>query len=91
VILLLIFLTVGSAVAAAASYKITATAGTGGTISPGTVSFVSGASQKFTFSPNSGYKISDVKVDGASKGAIVTYTFTNVNAAHSIVATFLPH
>jgi PKD repeat protein len=70
-------------------YPITATTGTGGTISPGTVSIPSGGSQTFTILPNSGYAISNVYVDGVSKGAIGAYTFTNVVAAHTISVTFV--
>ena len=43
-----------------------------------------GASQTFTFAPNAGYSIGAVSVDGSNKGAISTYTFTNVQAAHTI-------
>ena len=68
---------------------ISAHAGTGGSISPsGSVSVLEGNSQPFTITPASGYHISDVKVDGASQGAVSTYTFENVTAAHTIEATF---
>ena len=71
------------------SYTITATAGSNGTISPqGTVSINRGANQSFTITPNSGYKIADVKVDGASVGAVSSYSFTNVTGNHTIAATF---
>ena len=68
---------------------ITASAGSGGTISlSGTLTISYGDSKTFTIVPNSGYKISDVKVDGASQGALSTYTFTNVTTNHTISATF---
>ena len=71
------------------AHKITATAGTGGTISPsGAVTVNPGASKTFTITANSGYQISDVKVDGASQGAISTHTFTNVTSDHTISASF---
>ncbi|MBI4765385.1 MAG: fibronectin type III domain-containing protein [Deltaproteobacteria bacterium] len=71
------------------AYTITASAGTGGGISPsGAVSVQSGASQTFIITPNSGYRVSGVTVDGASVGAVTTYTFTNVTANHTIAATF---
>ncbi len=61
----------------------------GGTISPsGTVSVNYGDSKTFTITPNSGYKIKDVKVDGVSVGAVSTYTFTNITSDHKIEATF---
>ena len=68
---------------------ITASAGTGGTISPqGNVSVIYGASQTFNISASTGYYISDVKVDNISVGAVSSYNFTNVTAGHSISATF---
>lgn len=71
------------------SYTITASAGTGGTISPsGAVSVTAGGSRTFTIAANSGYTISGVLVDGASVGAVSTYTFSNVAANHTIAASF---
>lgn len=71
------------------TYTITATAGTGGSISPiGSTSVTSGYSQTYTITANSGYMISDVKVDGSSVGVSSTYTFSSVTEAHSISATF---
>ncbi len=78
-----------SATFKAITYPITASAGTNGAISPaGTVTVNQGANQSFTITPNSGYVVSAVTVDGASAGAVTTYTFTNVQAAHTISATF---
>ena len=72
------------------SYIITASAGSNGTISPsGSVSVTQGASQTFTITPNSGYSVSTVTVDGASVGVVTSYPFTNVQAAHTISATFV--
>jgi hypothetical protein len=71
------------------TYTINASAGSGGGISPsGAVSVTSGGSQTFTITPNSGYRINAVTVDGTGQGAISTYTFTNVTATHTITATF---
>ncbi|MBF0099928.1 MAG: DUF1566 domain-containing protein, partial [Desulfobacterales bacterium] len=68
---------------------ITATAGTGGSITPsGSVSVTQGGSQSFTITANSGYQITDVNVDGTSVGTVSTYTFSNVTANHTIAATF---
>ena len=64
---------------------ITATAGTGGSISPsGTVVVQVHTDKTFSISPNDGYKITDVKVDGASVGPLNTYTFKDVFADHTI-------
>ena len=71
------------------TFTITATAGDNGTISPsGDVVVNSGASQAFTISPDTGYAVDDVLVDGISVGAVSSYTFVNVTAGHTIHATF---
>lgn len=68
---------------------IEATAGIGGTISPiGTLSVPRGSSYSFTISPDSGYSINDLRVDGVSKGALAAYTLNNVNQNHTIAALF---
>jgi hypothetical protein len=68
---------------------ITASTGTNGSISPaGSVNVSIGSGQTFAISPDSGYVVSDVLVDGASVGAIDTYTFSNVAADHTINAVF---
>jgi hypothetical protein len=72
-------------------YTITATAGTGGSITPsGVVSVASGTAKTFTIAASAGYSINDVVVDGVSKGALVSYTFSNISANHSISASFSP-
>ncbi|HWR24015.1 MAG TPA: DUF11 domain-containing protein [Feifaniaceae bacterium] len=71
------------------SYTITASAGAGGSISPsGTVPAAEGSSRTFTITPDTGYGIDFVLVDGVDQGAISSYTFTNVNAGHTISAAF---
>jgi hypothetical protein len=70
-------------------HTITATAGPNGTIAPsGAVSVDPGGSQTFTIVPNTGYRISDVEVDGAMLGVTKSYTFGNVTSDHTISATF---
>jgi len=71
------------------TYSITTSAGSGGSISPlGTVKIKYGDSKTFTIIPNSGYKISNVKVDGVSVGAVSSYTFNNVTSDHTISVAF---
>ena len=71
-------------------FSIAASAGVGGTISPnGTNNYSQGSSQTFTITPNTCYAIADVKVDGISVGTVTTYTFTNIQANHTIEATFV--
>ena len=73
-------------------YTITATAGDGGTISPpGNVTVYETTSQSFTITANADYRLASVMVDGAEAiDQLVdgVYTFTNVNANHTIAATF---
>ena len=70
-------------------YTISASAGSGGTISPsGNVTVSYGGSQTFVIIPNSGYAISDVLVDGVSQGVVGIYAFGNVTAHHTISARF---
>ena len=81
--------TISAVFEAVAPYTITATAGANGTITPdGATSVDCGADQIFTITANVGYQIADVLVDGASVGAISSYTFTEVSAEHTISATF---
>ena len=68
---------------------ITATADEHGKIDPaGTITVPKGESKTFTITPDSGYYIKDVLVDGKSVGAVSTYTFKEVVADHTIHAAF---
>ena len=70
---------------------IQVTAGANGTANPtGDVQVIKGESKTITFQPNRGYVIDAVTVDGSPIGAVKTYTFTNVQANHTIAATFKP-
>jgi hypothetical protein len=70
---------------------ITASAGSGGAISPtGSVSVNYGGSQSFTITANTGYHLVDVSVNGSSVGTVSSFTFTNVQTAYTISATFAP-
>ena len=61
----------------------------GGMITPsGPVMVVCGNSQAFSISPNEGYLLEDVIVDGSSQGPLLTYTFFGVRSNHSITAKF---
>ena len=70
-------------------YTIKATAGTGGSITPsGNVSVREGRDKTFTITPDKGYTVSNVKIDGRSIGAVKSYTFENVKRAHTIEVSF---
>ena len=71
-------------------YTIKATAGTGGSISPsGSVSVREGRDQTFTITPDKGYAVANVKIDGKSIGAVKSYTFENVRRTHTIEVIFM--
>lgn len=68
---------------------VTATAGAGGTISPfGNVRVREGESLTFTITPDKGYVVSSVKVDGKSVGAVKSYTIMNIREDHTIAVVF---
>ena len=72
-------------------FAITATAGKGGTITTKDLTdgkITEGENATFTITPNSGYEIADVKVDGQSIGKKTSYTFKDVDKDHKIEATF---
>ena len=71
------------------THQITASAGINGRISPsGNLIVDNGANQAFTIIPNNSYHVLDVLVDGATVGAVTSYTLTNVTQNHTISATF---
>jgi hypothetical protein len=71
------------------TYTITASAGANGTIGPnGDTTVNHGSDQAFSITPETGYHVADVLVDGTSVGATTSYTFTNVTATHTIAASF---
>ena len=71
------------------TYSISASAGANGTVSPsGSTSVAYGESRTYTFSPSTGYHVSDVLVDGVSVGAVSSYTFNAVSSNHTISASF---
>jgi len=70
-------------------FTISATAGSHGSISPGgTVGVSSGANQGFTLTPDTGYHVDSLYVDGAPVTPATSYTFTNLTANHTIHVTF---
>jgi len=72
------------------THTITASAGSHGSISPsGDVTVNQGSDKTFTITPDTGYQIDDVLVDGSSIGAVSSYTFINVTQDHTISATFI--
>lgn len=73
----------------APTWNIAVTAGAGGTVSPkGMVSVDENGDVTFTITPDSGYEVGEVKVDGKSVGQVTTYTFENVTEDHSLYVVF---
>ena len=71
------------------NWIIHATSTPNGTISPsGLVNVPDGGDQKFAMTPDAGFRVSDVRVDGGSVGSVSSYTFYNVTANHTISAQF---
>ncbi len=78
-----------SAAFAPITHTITSSAGEHGSINPsGTVTVNQGANRHFAITADTGYHVKNVVVDGVSKGAISSYTFTTVEANHTIRASF---
>ena len=85
------------AVFAKKHYTVTATAGSGGAISPAGESSVSfAADQKYTITPEAGYEIDSVKIDGTDVDANTlstiiasgSYTFSQVQKNYTIDVSF---
>lgn len=72
-------------------YQIDIITGAGGTSNPigPTYAPEGGSSMPITFTPNAGYTIYDVKVDGVSIGKVSSYTFTSVTKDHKIEVVFI--
>jgi uncharacterized repeat protein (TIGR02543 family) len=74
-------------------YTITSDAGANGSILPENPTLFEGADQAFSIQALTGYRIDSVTVDGEVVPVTSGYTFTNVQATHTITATFVidPH
>ena len=71
------------------TFTISASAGPHGSIAPaGNVRLALGGAQSYVITPEPGYHVAEVRVDGRSVGAVTSYAFTNVTASHTISAGF---
>jgi len=70
--------------------KITASSGSNGSITPsGVTAFAAGSQPTFTLTPDAGYYVDDILVDGISVGAATSYTFPSpVVTPHTLAAVF---
>ena len=74
------------------TYIIAASSVPNGSIFPaGSVPVVHGDSQTFTITPELGYQIGQITVDGGIVAPAANYTFTNITSDHSISANFIPN
>ncbi len=70
-------------------YTIEASSGTNGTISSmGSSDVEHGDSKTYVFTPQNGYRVKDVKIDGVSIGPVDSYTFSNITKQHTIEVEF---
>lgn len=72
-----------------ATHKVLVSAGNGGSTDPsGSVTVEDWGSVTVNVTPNKGYKIQSVKVDGENMGAVSSYTLSYIKADHTIIVTF---
>lgn len=70
---------------------ITPISGHNGTINPSAPTYIAmGQSQRFTFTPNNNYQVDSVFVNGVEVDSLISYTFLNVTANHSIRVVYSP-
>lgn len=69
-------------------YLVAVTHNDGGKVAPSSMMAGNGEELKFTISPDSGYKISSVKLDGEEKGAVSSYSLI-VSGNHAIEVEFV--
>lgn len=70
-------------------HAVAVTAGPGGTVEPrGLVSVRDGESVSFSFTPDAGYEVAEVKVDGRTVASPAGYLFSNVHDSHTLYVVF---
>ncbi len=73
------------------NYLVAAEAGADGSIAPsGLVALAPGSSTVFTITPDPGFRVADVLVDGETRGPVSVVTFDDLSFNHTIVVTFAP-
>ena len=69
-------------------FTITTSAGEGGSITP-SMTVMQNEDATIVITPNAGYSVSHVYVDGVDQGSILNYSFQNVVANHTVTAEFV--
>jgi len=74
------------------TFSVSVTGDAKGSISPAGSTLVPfGGSQTFSFTPNAGYHVVNVVVDGVSQGALPSFTFSGITAnGHTLKVSFIP-
>ncbi len=81
--------TVTASFTALPAFTVTATAGSGGTITPATRAVLPGDTTTFTVTPNTGFSISSVSGCGGTAGNSSPYTTGPITASCTVTATFV--
>src|SRR5262249_19093048 len=69
--------------------SVVATAGAHGVVNPaGTTSWTYGDAPLYTFTPDPGYHVADVALDGVSIGSPASYAFAPLTTGHSLAVAF---
>lgn len=69
-------------------YTITVSAGEGGSVSPGTTTVEAGKDITFTITPDTGYVVDSLVVDGEQVQSLDSYAFLSVDTNHTLSVTF---
>ncbi|NME71014.1 InlB B-repeat-containing protein [Flammeovirga aprica] len=69
-------------------YWINVTETTDGSVSPSSMQVVAGQNQTFIFTPDEGYSIGEVLINGESVGSVESYTFKEVEADMTLEVLF---
>ncbi|HIW15915.1 MAG TPA: PASTA domain-containing protein [Firmicutes bacterium] len=70
-------------------FTVVLTAGTGGSVSPsGSVTVVAGGTIDIFVTPDEGYVLRELRIDGKSVGAVSEYTLNDIQESHSVYAVF---
>ncbi len=72
------------------TFAITVVAGPNGSVTPSTCDVDYDSTPTLAITPDAGYMVADVLVDGASVGAVTSYQFAPVQAVHELSASFVP-
>ncbi|NCC52795.1 MAG: hypothetical protein EOM20_16490, partial [Spartobacteria bacterium] len=77
-----------SFIAATTTYEIAAAAGAHGRVNPSNAVVTAGGSHTVTITPDAGFFVRDVTVDGSSVGAVPYFVFDDVFDNHHLFASF---